>query len=392
MNKGAARLNEVKASKIRAVSDKANALEALGRSIIRFSTGEPDFATVSAIKQATIQAIEDNYSHYASNRGDLKLRKEVAELVECHHGIVYDHSEEILITSGGAEAINHVMLGLINPEDEVIVCTPAFLSYENMIHMAGGKFVDVPLKKENDFQLDIEDIKKAITPKTKMIVINNPCNPTGAVYDSMSIQALCDVCIQHDLLVFSDEIYDQLVYDERECRSIAAYPSMKQRTIMMNGFSKAYAMTGWRLAYLCAPKELIEPLLMVHQYATTCAPTFIQVGVANAMNKEAVRKEVQEMVRRFDQRRQTVIRVLKEIPELDFVRPQGAFYVFIDVSKTGLNGQQFADALLEEKGVAVVPGNAMGSQCDDFIRLSYATSDENVMMGMQLIKEFIKEL
>lgn len=392
MNKGAARLNEVKASKIRAVSDKANALEALGRSIIRFSTGEPDFATVSAIKQATIQAIEDNYSHYASNRGDLKLRKEVAELVECHHGIVYDPSEEILITSGGSEAINHVMLGLINPEDEVIVCTPAFLSYENMIHMAGGKFVDVPLKKENGFQLDIEDIKKAITPKTKMIVINNPCNPTGAVYDSMSIQALCDVCIQHDLLVFSDEIYDQLVYDERECRSIAACPSMKQRTIMMNGFSKAYAMTGWRLAYLCAPKELIEPLLMVHQYATTCAPTFIQVGVANAMNKEAVRKEVQEMVRRFDQRRQTVIRVLKEIPELDFVRPQGAFYVFIDVSKTGLNGQQFADALLEEKGVAVVPGNAMGSQCDDFIRLSYATSDENVMMGMQLIKEFIKEL
>lgn len=392
MNKGAVRLNEVKASKIRAVTDKANALEALGRSIIRFSTGEPDFETVSSIKRATIQAIEDNYSHYASNRGDLKLRKEVAELVESHHGIVYEPEEEILITSGGSEAINHVMLGLIDPEDEVIVCTPAFLSYENMVHMAGGIFVDVPLKKENGFQLDIEDIKKAITPRTKMIVINNPCNPTGAVYDPTAIQALCDICIQHDLLVFSDEIYDQLVYEDRQCRSIAAYPSMKHRTIMMNGFSKAYAMTGWRLAYLCAPKELIEPLLKVHQYATTCAPTFIQVGVANAMNSEAAQKEVQEMVKRFDQRRQNVVRVLKEIPELDFVIPQGAFYVFIDVSKTGLDGQQFAEALLEEKGVAVVPGNAMGSQCDDFIRLSYATSDENVMMGMQLIKEFIKEL
>ncbi|WP_041138795.1 pyridoxal phosphate-dependent aminotransferase [Beduini massiliensis] len=392
MNKGAARLKEVKASKIRAVSDKANALEALGRPVIRFSTGEPDFATVSPIKQATMQAIEDNYSHYASNRGDLKLREEIAKQVECHHGIVYDPMEEILITSGGSEAINHVMLGLINPKDEVIVCTPAFLSYENMIHMAEGVFVDVPLKKENGFQLNIEDIKEAITPRTKMIVMNNPCNPTGAVYDPASIQALCELCIQHDLLVFSDEIYDQLVYDDKTCTSIAAYPSMKERTIMMNGFSKAYAMTGWRLAYLCAPKELIEPLLKVHQYATTCAPTFIQVGVAKVMNEEKTRQEVKEMVKRFDQRRQMVIKVLKEIPKLDFVIPQGAFYVFIDVSKTGLDGQQFADALLEEKGVAVVPGNALGSQCDDFIRLSYATSDENVMMGMQLIKEFIKEL
>lgn len=392
MNKGAERLTQVKASKIRAVTERANALEALGQSIIRFSTGEPDFATPSLIKQATIQAIQEDYSHYASNRGDLKLRNEVSKLVEHRQGIHYDPHTEILITSGGSEAINHVMLGVINPQDEVIVCTPAFLSYENMIHMAGGIFVDVPLKKENGFQLKIEDIEKALTPKTKMIIINNPCNPTGTVYDTESIQALCELCIEHDLLVFTDEIYDQLVYDQKECKSIASYPMMRERTIMMNGFSKAYAMTGWRLAYICAPQEWIEPLVKVHQYATTCAPTFIQVGVARTMNDERTLKEVKEMVRRFDQRRKIVIQALQEIEQLDFVIPEGAFYVFIDVSKTGMDGQQFADRLLEEKGVAVVPGNALGSQCDDFIRLSYATSDENVMMGMRLIKEFIMEL
>lgn len=392
MYQGAYRLNEVKPSKIRETTNRANELSLQGKPVIRFSTGEPNFNTPSPIKKATIQAIEDNYSHYASNKGDIHLKKEIAKKVLQETGIDYDADEEILITSGGSEAINHVMLALINKGDEVIVPTPAFLSYQNMILMSEGVFKEVPLKKENQFQLDIEDIKKAITKKTKMIVLNNPCNPTGVVYDYETLKELSKLCIEHDLYVFSDEIYNCLVYENQKCVSIASFPGMKERTIMMNGFSKTYAMTGWRMAYMCAPKVILDDLLKVHQYATTCAPTFIQVGLASSMNDPETKSAVSKMVTAFDNRRRYIINELLSMDKLSFVYPKGAFYIFVDVSKTGLNGEQFASRLLEEKYVACVPGNAFGKECDDFIRISYAASDEDIKIGMERIRELIEEL
>ncbi len=391
MYQGANRLKEVQPSKIRLTTSRANELAMQGKDVIRFSTGEPNFNTPSLIKQATIQAIEDNYTHYGSNAGDLNLKKEIAKNVKVYTGVDYDPDQEILITSGGSEAINHVMLALVNPGDEVIVLTPAFLSYENMVHMSEGKFIEIPLKSENQFQLDLEAIEKAITNKTKMIVINNPCNPTGALYPREDLEKLSQIIIKNDLYVFSDEIYNQLVYDHHEVVSLASFPNMKERTIMMNGFSKTYAMTGWRLAYMCAPKAIIQDLLKVHQYATTCAPTFIQVGLAKSMNQEQTLLEVKQMIQTFNQRRLKVKQALQEM-KLDFVEPEGAFYFFIDVSSTPIDGETFSKRLLEEEYVAVIPGNAFGSMCKNNVRLSYAASDEDIERGMQRMKRFVDKI
>lgn len=389
--KGAARLSEVSFSAIRVVMDKVRALREAGRDVVPLVAGEPDFNTPEAIKEATVQALRQNHTHYGSNRGEPALRRKIAALLERESGVSYDPETEILVTCGGAEAINHALLGTIDPGDEVILFSPAFVSYENLVRLCGGIVVDIPLRRENGFQIDLAEAEAHITERTKMIVINNPCNPTGVVYSRAVLSGLAALACKYNLLVFTDEIYSRLTYGV-PFLSMASFPGMRERTILLGGFSKTYAMTGWRLGYLAADKRLTTQLLKLHQYSTTSEPTFLQIGLANAVDSPETCREVEEMIAEFSARRALLLAGLDGIPPLRYVRPDGAFYVFLDVSGTGLTGEEFAARLLEEQLVGTVPGIGLGRACGDFIRLSYATSRENIAEGLKRIGEFVRSL
>lgn len=384
----AARLENMYFSPIRAVMEKVAAIKEEGYPVVGFTAGEPDFDTPKTIKDATIRALEKNQTHYAPNRGVLSCRKEIASMLERVTGVSYDPNTEIIVTASGAEAINNAFLAVLNPGDEVIVFSPSFMNYENLICMCGAVMVDVPLKSENGFQIDADELEKHITPQTRMIVINNPCNPTGAVYSAKTLERVAQLAVEHDLLVFSDEIYNQILYGV-ECRSIASFPGMKERTIMMNGFSKAYAMTGWRIGIIAADARILPNILKVHQYTTTCVNTFAQVGLAESMNAPETLRDIDTMVQRFDERRKLLMSGLDQIGKLKYVEPTGAFYIFVDVSATGMDGDEFADRILKEKYVACIPGSKLGKECKNFIRMSYATSEDNIREGLKRIDEFV---
>lgn len=382
----------LEASPIRAILDRAAALRASGKDVIPFSAGEPDFPTPEPIKQAAMKAIADNYSHYASNRGLPALRKILSRMIETSTSVFYDPESEILITSSGAEALNNSLLTFINPGDEVIIPTPAFVSYKNLVKFAGGTFVDVPLRAENGFQLDADEIERHITPRTKMIVLNNPNNPSGAVYERAALEKVSELAVRHDLLVISDEMYSRLVYDDAEFISMAALPGMRERTIVISGFSKSYAMTGWRLGYIAADKALTGMILKVHQYSTTCSPTFIQQGLVDSLELPETEAAVKDMLSAFTRRREAIVKGLQAIDGITPVVPKGAFYVLVDVSATGLTGADFALKLLEEFSVATVPAIGLGDSCGDYIRISYAASDENIAEGLKRLEAFMKSL
>lgn len=389
----AERLHQVQFSAIRTMLDKAAALRSQGVRVIALSAGEPNFNTPEKIKQETIRAIEANYTHYGSNRGLPKLRELTAARIRKETGVSYDPASEIIFTTGGAEALNNAIFAAINPGDEVIVLSPAFVSYKNLIHMCQGVCVELPLRPENNFQIDLEDIRQALTPKTKMIIMNNPNNPTGAVYEKETLRQLSRLVCDNNLLLLSDEMYSKLVY-EGEFVSMASFPGMKERAIIVNGFSKTYAMTGWRLGYIQADKRLATNIMKVHQYCSTCSPTFIQVGMAAAMESAETQEAVAAMVEAFRRRRELMICRLSEIPSITFVKPQGAFYVMADVSATGLTGEEFADLLLRKKQVAVIPAVSLGKDdvCKGFIRLSFAASEEDIIEGTGRIKELADEI
>ena len=387
------RLENVQFSAIRQVLDKAAALRAQGREVIALSAGEPNFNTPEPIKNATIKAIQENFTHYGSNRGLLRLREIMAQRIQEKDGVKYDPATEIIFTTGGAEALNNVIMATVNPQDEVIVFSPAFVTYKNLIHLCGAECVELPLLPENDFQPDLDDLKKVITTHTKMLIMNNPNNPTGAVYSYETLKGICELAVKNNFLVLSDEMYRSLVY-EGEFTSVASFPGMKERAIIVNGFSKTYAMTGWRLGYIQADVKLTPAIMKVHQYSSTCSPTFIQVGMAEAVKQEETQAEVQAMVEEFARRREILISCLDFIPQIHYIRPKGAFYVMIDISKTGMNGEAFAKRLLEEKNVAVVPAVSMGKGkvYDDFIRVSFAASEEAIREGILRMGEMIREL
>ena len=387
---GAKRLENMYFSPIRVVGERAAKIKSEGKDVIFFSAGEPDFDTPSQIREETIKALEENKTHYAPNRGLLDLRREICRRIEKKTGVAYDPETEIILTCGGAEAVNNAFLATVDPGDEVIIFTPGFMNYENMIEMCGGTVVDIPLRGEDDFQINLDVLRAAITDKTKMIVINNPCNPTGVVYSKEVLAGVAELAVEHDLVVFSDEIYDEITYDGTVCYSIASFPGMKERTIMMNGFSKAFAMTGWRLGYLAADAHMLPNLLKIHQYTTTCTPTFVQYGLIPSMNSERTQKDVDEMVAAFARRRKLLLEGLDQIPGMHYVKPYGAFYCFIDVSETGMSGEEFATSLLEEDYVATVPGIKLGKTCSDYIRISFANSDENIARGLKRIAAFVE--
>ena len=389
---GAKRLRNVKFSPIRTIIDKAANLRSKGYDVIALSAGEPNFNTPQDIKDATIAAINQNFTHYGSNRGLLKLRKLISADFFKETSVSYNPETEIVITCGGAEAINNAILSVVDEGDEVILFTPAFVSYENLVRLCGGIVVDIPLKKEDHFQINIENVKRSVTEKTKLIIINNPCNPTGVVYSKEVLSALSQIAVENNFLVFSDEMYSKLTYEGEKFYSIASFPGMKERSIIINGFSKTYAMTGWRLGYILADQILLSNIMKTHQYSTTCATTFIQEGLANSMHSEHTINEVDFMISEFAKRRILLLEGLDRIPKFSYVKPYGAFYIMVDVSKTGLTGEEFATRLIDEKYVATVPAVGLGKECIDFIRVSFAASDDSIKEGLKRIEEFVNSL
>lgn len=385
------KLAHVYASGIRAVMNRAAELKREGKPVISFSAGEPDFDTPADIRHAASAAMENHMTHYSSARGELCLREEIAKKILRDTGVDYDPETEILVTSGGSEAIFNTMEALVNRGDEVIIPVPAFGNYKNSVILAGGTPVTVPLDPGRQFALDPDEIENRITDRTRMIVLNSPNNPTGAIYSRASMEAVAALARRYDLWIFSDEIYSSIVYEDMKFCSPASFPDMKERTIMMNGFSKAYAMTGWRLGYAACPKDIMEALLRVHQYLTCTSPTFLQIGAAEGMNTEHTLQQTEQMRSAFAQRRQMVLSELGTMRGISFVKPAGAFYIMADVEGLGMTGKEFSRRLLETKYTAVVPADAFGSWYKNWVRISYAASEENIREGMARIRALAAE-
>ena len=389
---GAKRLEKVEASPIRTILDRAAVLRGEGKPVIPFSAGEPDFNTPTDIKEATIRAFTNTQTKYTSIRGYPALRKVLQDYIQRETGQEYDPETEILVTSSAAEALNNTIMTFVDEGDEVIVLTPAFISYKCLVNMCGAKYIDIPMDPEKGFQVDIEAVKAAVSDKTKMLILNNPSNPTGAVFSREVLEEICKLAVERNFLVLSDEIYSRLVYDGAQFHSVASFPGMRDRAVIISGFSKTFAMTGWRVGYIATDAKLAARILRTHQYSTTCSPTFIQVALAESMDTPRTRKQVEEMIQAFANRRKLIMKLLDEIPQLSYVKPYGAFYIMVDVSGLGMTSTEFAQKLLEEKYVATVPAVGLDDKTGKFVRFSYATSEENIQEGLRRIKEMVEEL
>ncbi len=353
--------------------------------VISLGVGEPDFCSPWHIREAAIFSLEKGQTSYTSNLGLLELRKSIAKYVAAKFHVQYQPTTEVLVTVGVSEALDLAFRALLNPGEEVIYHEPCYVSYNPSIYMAYGTPVTVETKIEDDFALRASDVEKAITPKTKIIMLNFPTNPTGGVQPKAELEGIADLAKQHDLIVITDEIYSELLYDDREHHSIAALPGMKERTILMHGFSKAFAMTGFRLGYACSPPELTEAMMKVHQYSMLCAPITAQIAAVEALENGA--GPVEKMRKAYWHRRNLVVSELNAAG-LSCFQPGGAFYAFPEIRSTGLSSREFAQRLLEEEKVAVVPGTAFGTAGEGFVRCCYATDDQNLATALGRIKAF----
>jgi len=378
----ARRVLELKPSGIRKFFDIAATME----DVISLGIGEPDFTTPEPIIRAGVASLQRGDTHYTSNHGILALREAVAEHLQALYGVTYNPANEIIMTVGVSEALYLTFTALLNPGDEVIIPTPCFVSYQAEVSLAGGVPVEIPTRMEDDFEPRLEDIESAITPRTKAIFIGYPNNPTGAVASRETLLAIANLAEKHDLLVISDEIYDRLVYG-REHVCFASLPGMAPRTILMGGFSKAYAMTGWRIGYVAAPKEFVDAMVRIHQYTIMSAPTISQYAALEALR--IGEPYVQEMLAEYDRRRQLVCRRFNEMGLKTSV-PHGAFYVFPDVRVSGMDDEEFAEKLLHEERVAVVPGRSFGDAGIGFVRCSYATDYHSLEIALDRIEAFLK--
>jgi aminotransferase len=377
------RVDEVPRSGIRRFFD----ILATMTDVISLGVGEPDFDTPAQIIEAGRHSLASGRTHYTSNFGTLELRRALAHHVERLYGVRYDPTEEILITIGCSEGLDAAVRATIDPGDEVILHEPSYVSYRPAVVFAGGVAVGVTTRMEEDFALDPARVEAAITPRTKAILINYPCNPTGAVLPAEVQDEIARIAVRHDLLVFSDEIYDRLVYGGYQMRTTGALPGMRRRTVMMGGFSKAYAMTGWRIGYICAPSEILEGILKVHQYMIMCAPTVAQDAALEAL--KSGEPDVQRMVASYDQRRRLLVDGFNAIG-LRCFEPRGAFYAFPQITSTGLTSDEFAEQLLQEESVAVVPGTAFGEAGEGHVRCCYATSEAELREALVRIERFVK--
>ena len=355
---------------------------------ISLGVGEPDFDTPWHIRDEGIYSLERGRTFYTSNAGLKELKEEIANYLRRRVHVDYDDRHEVLVTVGGSEAIDMAMRVMLNPGEEVLIPQPSYVSYEPCTIMAGGEPVIIELKAENEFRLTPEELLEHITDKTKLLVLPFPNNPTGAIMEQKDLEAIAKVIIEKDLYVLSDEIYSELTYKEDHV-SIASIPGMQERTILINGFSKAYAMTGWRLGYACGPRKIIEQMTKLHQYAIMCAPTTSQYAAVEALKNGD--EDVQEMREAYNQRRRYLMHAFKEMG-LECFEPYGAFYIFPCIKEFGMTSEEFASRFLMEEKVAVVPGTAFGDCGEGFLRISYAYSLENLKEALGRMQKFIDRL
>ena len=355
---------------------------------ISLGVGEPDFDTPWHIRDEGIFALEKGKTFYTSNAGLKELREEICNYLNRRQGLNYNPQKGVLVTVGGSEAIDIGLRALVNPGDEVIIPQPSYVSYEPCAVLAGAKPVIINLKAENEFRLTPEELKNAVTDKTKVLILPFPNNPTGAIMERKDLEGIAKIIIENDIYVMSDEIYAELTYSGKHV-SIASLEGMKERTILINGFSKAYAMTGWRLGYACAPENIIKQMTKIHQFAIMCAPTTSQYAAVEALKNGD--EDVKEMRQAYNQRRRFLINAFKEMG-LKCFEPFGAFYVFPCIKEFGMTSEEFATKFLEEEKVAVVPGTAFGESGEGFVRISYAYSLENLQIAIERLRNFIFRL
>ncbi|WP_057762597.1 aminotransferase [Cytobacillus praedii] len=381
------------------LSKKAQALKPSGirrffdlaagmKGVVSLGVGEPDFVTPWTVREAAILSIEQGYTSYSANAGLLELRKEIASYMQKQFNVAYSPSTEIIVTVGASQAIDIAMRTILDPGDEVIIIEPCFVSYSPMVEMADGVPVHVQALKENDFKILPSQLEEVITEKTKAIMLCSPNNPTGSMLNKKELEDIAEIADKYDLLVIADEIYAELVYDE-EYTSLALINGMRERTILISGFSKGFAMTGWRLGFVCAPEEITQAMLKIHQYAIMCAPTMAQFAAIEALKNG--RSDVEEMVKSYRRRRNYIVQSFNDMG-LTCHLPGGAFYAFPSIESTGLSSEEFAERLLLEESVAVVPGNVFGASGEGHIRCSYATSMEQLQEAVKRMKQFIEKI
>ncbi len=378
-------VNDIKPSGIRKFFDIAANMEG----VISLGVGEPDFPTPWHIRRAGILSLEESKTRYTSNSGILELRDEICAFLKRKYSLEYSGKSDVLITVGGSEGIDAAIRALVGYGDEVIIPQPSFVCYEPIVRLAGGVPVTVELKAENEFRLTAEELRAAITDKTKLLVFPFPCNPTGAIMERKDLEAIADVLRGTDICVLSDEIYSELTYGGSKHISIASLDGMKERTVIINGFSKTYSMTGWRMGYACGPAPIIAQMTKIHQFAIMSAPTTSQYAAI-----EAVRNgddDIENMLGEYDMRRRLMVGGFNKIGMTCF-EPKGAFYAFPSIKVSGMDSETFCETLLREKKVALVPGNAFGACGEGFVRASYCYSTSHIREALSRIEEFLKEI
>lgn len=386
----AKRFREVQPFLGRVMFEKAKAMERKGEKLVHFELGEPDFDTPQHIKEAAKRALDEGHTHYAPSAGILELREAIAEKLKKENSFDADPVSEICVTIGSQEAAYLAIMCTIDPGDEVLITDPAYYIYRNCVLMAGGAPVSVPLEKENHFRLNPQDLEKRLTSRSKMVVVNSPCNPTGSVMTKGDLEAIDDLARTYDLLVVSDEIYEKITYDGQKHYSIAALSKDTSRMIVVGGFSKAYAMTGWRIGYAVANKTIISTMIKMQQSAVSSGTTFAQKGAVAALR--GPQEPLQNMLKEFQKRREVIIGGLNKIEGFSVAKPKGAFYAFVDTKKLQKPSIELSEYLLNEARVVTTPGIAFGENGEGYIRMSYAASIENIEEGLERIKRAVDKL
>ncbi|MDD2352824.1 MAG: pyridoxal phosphate-dependent aminotransferase [Candidatus Caldatribacteriota bacterium] len=380
-------LKRIKPSSIRKLFDLAQNR----KDIISFGIGEPDFITPDHVRDAAKRAIEEGYTHYTPNAGFADLREALAKkLVNFNH--ITSKPEEVLVTSGGTQALFTAFYTLMNPGDELIVPDPGFLIYGSQVILAGGNPVFLPIREKNNFQIDPDELRKLITTKTKAILLNSPSNPTGMIIKKEVLEEIAFIAKENDLFVISDELYEDILFDGREHLSIASFPEMKERTISIFGFSKSYAMTGWRIAYLTCPEFLIKEMIKIQQNTAVCPNSVTQRAVLHGLqNPQETKTSIERMRAAYQERRDVILKGLNEIDGFECLTPEGAFYAFPNITRTGTSSDDLSIYLLDKCGVVAVPGNAFGQYGEGYLRFSFATSVDMIKKGIERIKKGIKD-
>ena len=386
----AERMNHIGTEGAFVVLARARELEAQGRQIVHLEIGEPDFATPDNIVEAAVDALQGGYTHYTPAGGILEARQAVAGFVERRLGVEVDPTEVVLVP-GSKNVLLFTLLSCVEAGDEVIYPDPGYPVYASLVNFIGARGVPIRLREERSFRMDLDELAALITPRTRMLIVNTPQNPTGGVLTREDVETIARLAVEHDLLVLSDEIYSQLTYDGFQHVSLLSQPGMKERTVLMDGMSKAYAMCGWRLGYGVSPRELASRMETLMINSSSCAAAFTQMAVIEALESPESDRAVHSMVETFRARRDLVVDGLNAIPGVHCERPQGAFYAFANVTGTGMDERELADRLLTEAGVAVLPGTAFGPGGKGFIRLAYTQGEDDLRLGVERIAEFVKQ-